>query len=166
MTDDLFLQLLLRQSAQRLRELRGEAVATVERGQRDVRYIDMALEIKEGSGGTAQAAARTDARPKKTAKPGSTREPIMQIVETDPDRVWLPSEVRDTLRDRYGIDAPSNTVRATMKRLLDEGKFARPYEGGHGFKLASTNGSGPEPPTEATSSAAGGFGRQDALAPQ
>jgi len=77
----------------------------------------------------------------------------MEIARSKPDHAWLPSEVRNLLLQRYGIDIATGTVRAAMKRLLDEKVLARPDDSPNGFKLASTNGSRPEPPAEATDSA-------------
>lgn len=157
MSEDLFLKLLVKHSTARLRELRAEADEKVQQGQLERDYIDRALKAK-GSADDRSAPPRPSApRPKKGGvKPGSTREPIESLVSSDPGHIWLPSEVRNLLDDRYGINIAVGTVRATMKRLLDEGVFARPYEGGHGFVLATSNGSGGEPQEEATASAPGG----------
>jgi len=169
MTEDLFLQLLLKQSAARLRELRSEAEAAVERGQRDLRYIDKALEAKGGSTSTSTSTAtpaRSAARTRgPLAKATNTREPIKEIVASDPVRIWMPAKVTTELAKRYQIEAAVGTVRAAMKRLLDEGFFTRPAEGEAGFKLASSNGSGAEPNVEATNSGSEGYERQSALAP-
>lgn len=157
MTEDLFLDLLLKESVARLRQRRAENEEVMRTAKRDAHYIDKALKIKGAADSQGGRATRPTRQRKSQSKAGSSREPIREIVASDASRAWMPAEVRDLLASR-GIDVATGTVRATMKRLLDEGEFARPYEGGHGFKLASTNGSAGEPPTEATSSGAGGMG--------
>jgi hypothetical protein len=168
MPEDLFLELLMKQSLAHLRELRAAADDKIRKGELERAYIDEALKAK-GVGKSphpVQAISpRSTAARRGSAKPGSTREPMIQIAEGSPEHAWLPSEMRDLLQDRFGIDVATGTVRAAMKRLLGEGVFARPYDGGHGFKLVSTNGSGQEPLVEATSSEAGGYERQSAPAP-
>src|SRR5215207_7074571 len=117
MPGDLFLELLLKHSAARLRELYAEADEKVTQGQLEKRYIGKALAIK---GGAATQPARVNARPKTSAKPGAAREPIIEIAQSDAEHAWLPSEMRNVLQDRYGLDIPTGTIRAAMKRLLDE----------------------------------------------
>ncbi|HEV7808010.1 MAG TPA: hypothetical protein VGO80_19495 [Solirubrobacteraceae bacterium] len=163
MSEDLFLQLLLKHSATRLRELGAEADEKIRQGQLERAYIDRALEAK---GATAPQQARAAERPRSaTPKLGGTREPIKQVMATDSGRIWMPAEVTAQLAERFGIDVAVNSVRATMKRLLAEGDLARPAEGANGFRLASTNGSHPESRAEATNSGPGGSERQGALAP-
>jgi hypothetical protein len=162
MPSNLFLELLLTLPSDRLRELYAEADEKVKEGELERRYIGRALQERGG----AVEPARVEARAvHNTAKPGAAREPIIQIAQSDADHVWMPSEMRNLLRERYGLDIATGTIRAAMKRLVDEKVLARPTDSPNGFKLASANGSHPEPPTEATNSAPGGYGRQDALAP-
>jgi hypothetical protein len=142
MPGDLFLELLLKHSAARLRELYAEADEKVRQGELERGYISRALQVK---GGDATQPARVDAPPRKTsAKPGAAREPIIEIAQSDAEHVWLPSEMRNLLQDRYGLDIPTGTIRAAMKRLLEEKVLARPTDSPNGFKLASRNGSSAE----------------------
>src|SRR5215218_1101626 len=101
MPGDLFLELLLKHSAARLRELYAEADEKVTQGELERRYIGRALQIK---GAAATQTAPVDARPKTAgkAKPGAAREPIIEIAQGDAEHVWLPSEMRNLLQDRYG----------------------------------------------------------------
>jgi hypothetical protein len=165
MPEDLFLQLLLKNSVARLREMRAQADEMVRVGERDREYIDKALAMKGTE--TSQPVRATSNPPvrRSSPKPGAAREPIIQIAQSNAEHVWLPSEMRNLLQDRFGIDLATGTVRAAMKRLLDEKVLARPTGSPNGFKLASTNGSHGEPNAEAANSATGGYGRQDALAP-
>lgn len=165
MAEDLFLQLLSKHSASRLRELRAEADEKIRQGELERDYITRALESK-GAVEPTQPVRAHSAPGRKTgaAGGGSSREPIRKIVASEPGRTWMPSQVRDELARRFEMNVKATTVRAAMKRLLDEGVFARPNDGPNGFKLASTNGSGGEPHVEATSSGPNGYERKDALA--
>jgi len=167
MPQDLFLQLLMKHSTTRLRELRADADEKIRQGQLEKGYIDRALALKEGHSDLKSPSRVGSSRTRKaSSKVSNTREYISTIVESDPERVWMPSEVRDELARRFNVEAHTGTIRATMKRLLDDGQFARPGDGAHGFKLASTNGSHPGPHAEATNSVPGGYERQEAPAPK
>jgi len=159
----------MKHSVTRLRELRAEADEKIRQGQLEGSYIDKALDLKGASSPlrTTPASRPGTASSHKLSvpKPGQTREPVRKIVASDPDHVWMPSEVRDELASRFHLEVATNTVRAAMKRLLDERVFARPDGEKSGFRLASTNGSRQESPAGATNLEPGGSERQDALTP-
>lgn len=149
MLEDLFLQLLMKHSVTRLRELRAEADEKIRQGELEGGYIDRALELKNATEPQRPLSAHRNeaasARKLSVPKPGQTRDPVKKIVASDPSRVWMPADVRDELADRFHLAVATNTVRAVMKRLLDDGFFARPHGEKNGFKLASPTSGSTEP---------------------
>lgn len=165
MADDLFLDLLLKLSAVRLREMRQQVDQKMQRLRFEADYLDRALKQKGGGGGGGQGSgsgAGQSSTPRKTRQPNAQaarsankQESIRSVMDTDPDRTWLPSEIRDHLIEQ-GVDTTSGGVRNTMKRMLDLGELERPSDGGHGFRLASaTNGQSPSPADAETLDLAG-----------
>lgn len=147
MPEDLFLQLLMKHSVTRLRELRAEADEKVRQGELEGGYIDKALALK-GASESQQPRPRVEPTPTRklsVPKPGEAKGPVMKIVASEPQRAWMPSEVRDELANRFQLEVATNTVRGVMKRLLDDGVFARPDGEKNGFRLASQTNGATEP---------------------
>lgn len=147
MADDLFMDLLLKQSVTRLREMRAQVDEKRRQLDFEAQYLDRAL-AEKGAAAPGEAAAASVPEPR--TRRGSKREPIKQVLARDPDRYWLPSEVRDALA-KLGFETTSAAVRVTMKRMLEDEELERPPDDGHGFKLAPMNGATIQAPlTEAT----------------
>lgn len=70
----------------------------------------------------------------RTRKRSNKRKVIMEVVSSEADRVWLPSEVRDHLLAR-GIDTTAAAVRVTLRRMGDDKELVRP-EDGNGWMVA------------------------------
>jgi hypothetical protein len=145
MPSELILELLMKQSANRLRQMDEELTAEIRRLQFEAEYVHRALEQKQG--GRVQSSTRASAlspatpaldRNQHAPRRASKREPIMRIVREDPERVWMPADVRERL-NAEGIDMTTDATRVAMRRMLDDGLFHR-GPGGQGFKLASPNG--------------------------
>jgi len=141
--DDLFLELLSKLSTSRLRERREQIHARIARLQFEGEYVDRALAAKgtESASPPSTSSRRPDARPAvvKTKRRGNKRDAILAVMRTDPDRVWLPSEVRERLAADQGIDMTRESVRVAMKRMLADRELQRPGEGLDGFKLVARN---------------------------
>jgi len=138
MPSEMILDLLTKQSATRLREMRDNLRAEITRLQFEAEYVERALEAKQSKKAAATAAPAVPGAPAAPQQaPGTDgdetlsgsgrsnkREPILQIARTDPERVWMPSDMRDALA-RQGIATTPDAIRVTMRRMLLEGLFER-----------------------------------------
>lgn len=127
-------ELLTKQSRARLREMDTQITAQIEDLRVQSAWIKRALAEKgEGddtTGGVPAVAAKR--------RRGQTREAIMSVIVADPERVWLPNEVRKGLLER-GIDMKVEALRVALRRMGDDNELVRGPDG-NGWKLASTNG--------------------------
>ncbi len=140
MATELILELLTKQSGTRLRQMRTQADAEIQRLQFEINYIDRALAEKSGA---SASQSKQNAEPASASDSGGRREskrgPIKEIAQSEPAKVWRPAEIRQCLALR-GIEITNAAARVTMRRMLDEGTFQRGPDG-EGFQLASRNGS-------------------------
>jgi hypothetical protein len=139
---DIFTDLLMGQSAQRLREMRAQIDADMAKLRFQAEYVDQALAAKQGTStsatGTTDGMAGDQSKATRRRSRSNRGEAIKAIMETDPHRLWMPYEIREHLAHQ-GIEATRDAVRVAMKRLLTLGDLER-VEGHDGFKLASQNG--------------------------
>lgn len=164
---DLVVDLLAEQPASRLREIDVQLDEQIVQAEEQVdalraqsRFVKRAL--AEKGGGASQLPP--DARPSgdrmregPLRKPGDLRMAITQVIRAEPDRVWLPSLVRDRLAAR-GIEASSETIRATLRRMGESGELVRPKDS-NGWLLAASQAAfanGTQAPTPKSSWALGG----------
>lgn len=109
-------------------------------------WVKRALAAKGDESASSSPSASTngnaEASPKR--RRGNKREAIRTVMRTDPDHVWLPSEVRAGLLEQ-GIDSTVEAVRVALRRMGDHDEVVR-GEDGNGWKLAPTNGAAPEGP--------------------
>jgi hypothetical protein len=145
MPSEMILELLTKQSATRLREMRDGLRSEIARLQFEAEYVERALEAKQSkkkAANPASGAAEGDDDERLNGR-SNKREPILEIARTDPARVWMPSDVRDELAQR-GISTTPDAIRVTMRRMLLEGLFVRGPKH-QGFILAAEHG-GPDQP--------------------
>jgi hypothetical protein len=157
MPESPFVDLLLRLSALRLGEMLTQTDERIRKLQFEREYIAQALAEKQGGhhASERQVVPRTERPlPKARRKSVDRRNVIRQIMLTKGETVWIPSAIRDQLADQ-GVEITTPAVRATMKRMLEDGELERPGEGDHGFKLASRNGSSRESNTGPTENETG-----------
>jgi hypothetical protein len=151
MVGDPIVALLAKQSASRLREMRDEANAQLQDLQNQIAWIDRALAEKGHGVRSSNTAENSLHRPGR--RRGSKRGVIKNVLGTEPEREWTPREIQTALAER-GIDATVESVRVTLRRMLDnEGEVER---GDHGWRFASANGSVQESLGEAQSSGSEG----------
>lgn len=129
------LELLVKQSASRLRDMDEQIDAQLADLRVQSAWIKRALAQKAGP-------SPSDIRPLPEAKPGakrrrgSKRDAILRLLHTDPARVWLPSEVRDGLAGQ-GVQSTAEAVRVALRRMGEEGGTLVRGPDGNGWKLAS-----------------------------
>ncbi len=155
MPDDLFMDLLLKQSATRLRDMRAQVEEKRRLLDFEAEYLDRALAAK-GADTAGQQSAVSQASPSQGSKRKSKRTDIVSLMQTDPERVWMPAEICDGLAER-GIETTKPGIRVAMKRMVGE-ELERPGEGAHGFKLKLASTNGDRPSVEAPSLGLGGMG--------
>jgi hypothetical protein len=149
---DPVVEILSKQSAARLREMLESADKQISdlRVQRE--WITRALESK----GAAPASTQHEqSAPALGRKRGSKRTLIQEILAADPQRVWIPADVRTALAER-GHEASIESVRITLRRMAADREVIREP---NGWKLASANGSTQEPLTEVPNLGPEGYGR-------
>jgi hypothetical protein len=135
MVESPFHDLLLKQSAARLREMLTQADEQLRRVTFEREYIAEALAEKTGTShdGEVEAVLRTSRR---SSSASDRRRHIRRIMETAPTAVWIPSAVRDQIISE-GVEVTTPAVRAIMKRMLDDHELQRPADQAQGFQLAS-----------------------------
>lgn len=155
---DPVVELLAKQTAARLRDMAAQIDTQISDLRVQRAWIDRALEVKQPSTASSERTATTSKSTTKSRR-SSKRDAIKALMQTDPDRTWLPSEVRDGLAAR-DIESTAGAVRVALRRMGDDHEVVRPDDG-HGWKLASSNGSGnvQESLAEAPSSEQGGYGQ-------
>lgn len=143
---DFFIELLVKQSAQRLREMRAQIDANMAKLSFQREYVDQALAEKHaspsfhpstGAGAPASSVEGKPARRQRASRRSNKRDAIRGVMETNPERIWMPAEVRDRLENQ-GVDTTRDAVRVAMKRMLELGDVERVGDR-NGFKLASRN---------------------------
>lgn len=132
MADDPVVELLAQTSATRLRDMDTKLSGQIADLQVQQRWVRRALEQKGAAPLTTDASSNgTGARAKR--KRSNKREAIMKVLGADPNRVWLPSEVKEGLL-AVGIDSSVEAVRVTLRRMGDAGELTRPPDG-NGWQL-------------------------------
>jgi hypothetical protein len=138
MSENPVVALLATQSTKRLREMDNAIAEQLADLNAQRVWVRRALSSKgasldaEPEAGTPSAHNGNGKRPGR--KRGSKREAIVELMRTDPRRVWLPSEVRASL-EQQGIDVTVEAVRVTLRRMGDDNELVRP-EDGNGWMLA------------------------------
>lgn len=135
MAEDPVIDLLAKQSAARLRDM--DATVSKKIGDLLVQqaWVRRALEAKGVAVPPREAPSNGNgARAKR--KRSNKRNAIMNILVSDPDRVWLPSEVRERLLAE-GIDSSVEAVRVTLRRMGEDDELERPPDG-NGWKLSDS----------------------------
>jgi hypothetical protein len=157
---DPVVELLAKQSASRLREMGAQIETQIEDLRVQGAWIQRAIEHKLGTGTSSTPAADEDT-PTRTAKRtrSSKRDQIKKIMQTDPARTWLPSEVRDILTTQ-GVESTAAAVRVALRRMGDDNEVVRPDDG-NGWILASANGNGAQPAPAAAEQPSSGLGGSD-----
>ena len=158
---DPVVEVLAKQSASRLREIGAQIDAQIEDLRVQGAWIKRAIDHKVGAG-TSPAPRADDGATTKPAKRtrSSKRDLIKKIMQTDPARTWLPSEVRDALTTQ-GVESTAAAVRVALRRMGDDNEVVRPDDG-NGWILASANGNSARPAlaaAEPPSSDLGGYGQ-------
>ena len=130
---DPLVTLLAKQSAKSLREM-DEAIG----GQLDdlhTQRVWVRRALAEKGIEIAADAAPANAEPvgnsngaRPGRKRGDKRQAIIDVMRTDPARVWLPSETRDALAAR-GVETTAASVRVAMRRMGDDDELVRPTDG-------------------------------------
>jgi len=98
---------------------------------------------------------------RRPSRPGATQGRIMDAIKRIPQPA-SPAQIIADMEGR-GIIGNRGTIHNAIARLVKNGELDRVGEGQ--YQLASPNGSGEEPHENATSSASGGYERQDASTP-
>jgi len=149
MTFDPFAALLDEQPLERLTTLRDQIDAELTRLSDYRGSVDRAITKKRPR--ASQSSGRGVA---KSRRRGDKRELIEKVVKTNPGAQWLPVEVEKRLAE-MGKPSSRDSIRVTMRRMVEEGRLRR-HPSGNGFMgLASVNGSDQEPLTEAQSGGRG-----------
>jgi len=150
--EDPLVSLLARQSAKSLREMDESIGGQLEDLTTQRTWVRRALAAKgvelEPEAARAAPSATSNGNGKRPGrKRGSKRGAILQIMRNDhdPERIWLPSEVREAL-ERMGIDVTVEAVRVTLRRMGEDQELVRPADG-NGWKLAPGVSSPGEPST-------------------
>jgi len=151
--------LLAKQSTSRLREMQAEVRAQLRSLEYEAELIANALAEK----GQPPGSETNGAQPRVVSPRGKVRETFREIMDTKPDHVWLPAEIRTELAAR-GIQSTGAAIRVMLRRMAEADEVTR-GPGGNGWKLASTNGSHQEPLVEATSWRSGGMAGDSPPAP-
>ncbi len=147
---DPFIELLVKQSAQRLREMRVQIDADMAKLQFQRDYVDQALAEKQASPahavpGDGGPDPSKPARRVRGVRRSNKRDAIRAVMQSRPEALWMPADVRDHLANQ-GVETTRDAVRVALKRMLELGDVER-VDGSNGFKLASRNGAtnGSEP---------------------
>jgi hypothetical protein len=140
MADDPIVQLLAKQSAARLRDMDATLSGQITDLQVQQVWVRRALEEKGVTPPTTSPATseathgENGSRAKR--KRSNKREAIMKVLMTNPNRVWLPSAVKEGLLAE-GIDSSVEAVRVTLRRMGDDKELVRP-EDGNGWMVADS----------------------------
>ena len=146
------MSLLAKQSAKSLREI-DESISgqladltiqrTWVRRALAAKGIELEPEATTASPIVASNGNRNGTRTRPGRRRGSKRGAILELMRTEPERVWLPSEVRAGLIQQ-GIDVTVEAVRVTLRRMGADDELVRPDDG-NGWKVAPDIPSSGEP---------------------
>lgn len=153
---DPVVELLAKQSVARLREMDAQIEAQIADLSVQGTWVKRALAEKGQE--VPPATTTNGVEPERVKRRrGSKRDAIIELMQTDPGRVWLPSQVRAGLLER-NIDSTVEAIRVALRRMGDDHELER-GDDGNGWKLASTNGAVQQPLEEAPSLEPEGYGR-------
>lgn len=139
--------------------LEAERTRLVREHARDITKIE--LELEQVVEALAQQSRSMTSPVKAPARPGAAQERILNAMSRLPQPA-RPAQIIAEM-EAHGPAVNPGTVHNAIKRLVTTGRLDKVEVGQ--YRLASSNGSGPEPHESATNLAHGGFGRQDAPAP-
>lgn len=155
MSSDPFIDLLTKLSRSRLRDMESELTAAMQRITFERDIVRRALAEKDDSRREVEAtpqerAVAVNGKTKDTRRRSGKREAIRAVMQTDPDRVWMPVEVARRMAER-GFDLTADAARVLMRRMAMDKELQRPASGngfvlpesGLGLDQASVNGSPP-----------------------
>lgn len=147
--------LLAKQSAKSLREMDEAIAGQIEDLATQRAWIRRALaekgvDLTTDTAESGKLSARVNGNGAKPGrKRGDKRQAISQLMHSDPERVWMPSEIREGLAAQ-GIDVTVAAVRVTMRRMGDDGELVRPDDG-NGWLLAEAGATLGAPSSEGPS---------------
>lgn len=172
MASDPFIELLTKQSLSRLRDMEAELDEALRRigFERDI--VRRAISEKQGSGKqldlVVRSAGRTgvaEVKGRRGLRRDDKRRAIIAVMETSPERVWMPIDVARALT-ADGVQETADSVRVMMRRMVG-GELQRPPDGNgfilaresHGLDQASPNGVHPDGEDRGTATAGEVLGR-------
>jgi hypothetical protein len=161
------IDVLTKLSAAKLDAMQKDIEAQITDLRTQARWVDRAL-IEKGvhpqptpQNGASASAPASSPSPKPHAthstKRTGTAAMIRAAVKERPEHVWTPAEVIRIVKERGATSSPA-AIRVALRRMHNVEHFLERGPDGTGWRLASSNGSREESPSEATNSGSGGMG--------